>query len=136
MEHKLIRLILKSPQDRTVSFSKNHRTMAELVTVSALAFAMIFLGNYLALEGQFDQLSTVENITNLLIVPLIISYWTIVFIFNVCMAMFLALPQKFIERLEKVPEKEVDRWIFDNLTLFNLFAPKMNLFCLLMMSSL
>ena len=77
-----------------------------------------------------------ENIANLLVFPLITIFWTIIFIFNVSFAMIMALSQKFIERLEKVPEKEVDRWIFDNLTLFNTFSPKMGLFCLCVMSLL
>ena len=91
---------------------------------------MIFFGQYLALKGEFGYLSPIENIANLLIFPLITSYWTLVFLFNLFFAMILALLQKFIERLEKVPEKEVDRWILDNLTLFNTFSPKMSHLCL------
>ena len=77
-----------------------------------------------------------ENIANLLVFPLITIFWTIIFIFNVSFAMIMALSQKFIERLEKVPEKEVNGWIFDNLTLFNTFEPKMSQYCLVVMSTL
>ena len=123
-------------QDRSISCSKNQRTMIELVVLSASAFFMIFLGQYLALEGLFGQLSKFENITNLLIFPLIISYWSLGFMIHVCIAMILALSQKFMERLEQVPEKEVDSWIFDNLTLFNTFTQKWSQFCLFVMSAL
>ena len=77
-----------------------------------------------------------ENIANLLVFPLITVFWTVIFIFNVTFAMIMALSQKFIERLEKVPEEEVNGWIFDNLTLFNTFAPKMSQYCLVVMSAL
>ena len=110
--------------------------MIELVVISSSAFFVIYMGQYLALEGQFGNLSLIENIANLWIIPLIIFCWNTVFIFHVCIAMILALPQKFIERLEKVPEKEIERWIFDNLTLFNTFAPKMSKFCLVIMTGL
>ena len=110
--------------------------MIELVVISSLAFSVIYMGQYLALEGQFGNLSSFENIANLWIIPLIIFCWNNVFIFHVCIAMILALPQKFIERLEKVPEKEIERWIFDNLTLFNTFAPKMSKLCLVLIPSL
>ena len=91
---------------------------------------MIFFGQYLALEGEFGYLSSMENIANLLIFPLITIYWTLVFLFNLFFAMILALLQKFIERLENVPEKEVERWIFDNLTLFHRVSQKMSQLCL------
>ena len=104
--------------------------------ISASAFSLVYVGQYLALEGQFGNLSPVENIANLLVFPLITVFWTIIFILNVSFAMIMALSQKFIERLEKVPEKDVNGWIFDNLTLFNTFAPKMNQYCLVVMSGL
>ena len=77
-----------------------------------------------------------ENIANLLVFPLITVFWTVIFIFNVTFAMIMALLQKFIERLENVPEKDVDGWIFDNLTLFNTFAPKMSQYCLFIIPAL
>ena len=110
--------------------------MIENVIISSSAVSMIFFGQYLALDGQFGHLSPMENIANLLIFPLITIFWSVVFMFNLCFAMILALPQKFIERLEKVPEKEVDRWIFDNLTLFNTFSSKMSQLCLFIIPTL
>ena len=110
--------------------------MIELVIVSASMTFMVFLGHYLALEGQFVELSSMEKFINLFILPLLLSFWLVVFIFNAPTAMILALAQKFIEKLEKVPEKEVERWIFDCLTLFNEFEPKLSLFCLVLMSAL
>ena len=77
-----------------------------------------------------------ENITNLLVFPLITVFWTVIFIFNVTFAMIMALLQKFIERLENIPEKDVDGWIFDNLTLFNTFAPKLSQYCLFIIPAL
>ena len=110
--------------------------MMELVIVSASMTLLVFLGHYFALEGQFIELSSMEKIVNLFIFPLLLSFWFTVFIFHVTLAMILALAQKLIEQLEKVPEKEVGRWILDNLTLFNKFEPKLSLFCLLLMTSL
>ena len=104
--------------------------MIENVIISTSALSMIFFGQYLALKGEFGYLSPIENIANLLILPLITIFWTRGFLFNLFVSMILALLQKFIERLEKVPEKEVERWIFDNLTLFNTFSQKMSQLCL------
>ena len=104
--------------------------MIELVLITSSAFSMIYFGQYLALEGQFGHLSPIENIANLLIFPLITAFWTVLFIFNVSFAMILALSQKFIERLKKIPEMEVDGWIFENLTLYNTFSPKISQYCL------
>ena len=104
--------------------------------ISSSSFSMVYFGQYLALEGQFGHLSLMENIANLLIFPLITIYGNVVFMFNLYFAMILALLQKFIERLEKVPEKDVDRWIFDNLTLFDKFSQKMSQLCLFIIPGL
>ena len=97
---------------------------------------MVFLGHYFALEGQFSQLSEIERILNLLILPVITSYWNTIFLYHVTIVMILALAQKLIERLEKVPEKEVDIWIFDSLTLFNKFEQKMSQYCFFIIPAL
>ena len=110
--------------------------MIELVIVSTSMTFMVYLGHYLALEGQFDELSSMEKIVILFFVPLLLSFLMVVFIFHTTIAMILALVQKLIEKLEKVPEKEVERWIVDHLTLFNTFEPKLSLYCLVMMTTL
>ena len=97
---------------------------------------MVFLGHYFALEGQFSQLSEIERILNLLILPVITSYWNTIFLYHVSIVMILALAQKLIEKLEKVPEKEVDIWIFDSLTLFNKFEQKMSQYCFFIIPAL
>ena len=104
--------------------------MTKLFILTAFSIFCILLGQYLALEGQYDQLSKLEKISNLLIVPCISIYWQILFIYPIIMAMILSLAQKLIEKLEHVPEKGVDIWIFNILTLFNSFEPKVSKFCL------
>ena len=101
---------------------------------SALVFPLIFLGQYLALDGQYEQVSTIEKMANLVIFPLLTFYWQSVFIFEVALAMLFALPQKLIEKLEKVPETELEKWIFDSLTLFQTFEQKISP-CLLVVCS-
>ena len=123
-------------QDRTISFSRNNGTMIGLLTLTAISNIFILLGQYLALEGQYDQLSTLEKILNLMIFPCITIYWQMLLIYPVPLAMLLALAQKLIEKLENVPEKGVDTWILDSLTLFNSFEPKVSQYCLIVISSL
>ena len=72
---------------------------------------LIHLGEFLALEGQFSQLSMIEKMTNLLIIPVILSCWHTAFIANTVIAMILALAQKLMEKLEKVPVIDVEIWI-------------------------
>ena len=125
-----------SLQDRTISFSRNNGTMIGLLTLTAISNIFILLGQYLALEGQYDQLSTLEKILNLMIFPCITIYWQMLLIYPVPLAMLLALAQKLIEKLENVPENGVDTWIFDSLTLFNEFEPKVSHFCFIVISIL
>ena len=105
------------------------------MTIFLMMF-LINLGDFLALEGQYSQLSMIEKITNLLIIPMVLSSWHAAFIVNVAVAMILALAQKLMEKLEKVPVKDIDIWIKDCLTLFNAFEQKIGIFCFLGISSL
>ena len=107
--------------------------MIKLLILTAISIFCFLLGQYLALEGQYDQLTKFEKISNLLIFPCITIYWNMLFIFPVIIAMILSLAQKFIEKLEHVPEKQVDIWIYDSLTLFNSFEAKLSQFCLVSM---
>ena len=102
----------------------------KIIILTAISVFCILLGQYLALEGQYDQLSKLEIISNLLIFPCIPIYWQMLFIYPIIMAMILSLAQKLIEKLEHVPEKEVYIWIINTLTLFNSFEPKVSQFCL------
>ena len=97
---------------------------------------LIHLGQFLALEGQYSQLSIIETMTNLLIIPVILTYWHTAFIASTCIAMILALAQKLMEKNEKVPAKDVEYWIKDCLTLFNAFEQKISYFCLFIMTAL
>ena len=103
---------------------------------SALVFPLIFLGQYLALDGQYEQVSTIEKMANLVIFPLLTFCWQSIFIFQVAFALLFALAQKLIEKLEKVPETELEKWIFDSLTLFHTFEQKMSPFLLVVCSNL
>ena len=96
----------------------------------------IRLGEFLALEGQFSQLSMIETMTNLLIIPLILSCWHTAFIAKTCIAMILALAQKLTEKLEKVPVKDVEIWVKDCLTIFNAFGQQISYLCLFLISTL
>ena len=107
--------------------------MIKLLILTAISIFCVLLGQYLALEGQYDQLSTLEKISNLLIFPCITIYWQMLFILPVTIAMILSLAQKLTEKLEHVPAKDVDSWIFDCLTLINSFEPKVSQFCLVVM---
>ena len=108
--------------------------MIELLILTAISMFCFLLGQYLSLEEQYDdQLSKMEKISNLLVFPCITIYWNLLFIYPVTITMILSLAQKLIERLEHVPEKEVDIWINDILTLFNSFEPKLSQFCLVVM---
>ena len=127
---------MKSPQDKTISCSQNQWTMIGATIIVLLMTFLIHLGEFLALEGQFAQLSMTETMTNLLFIPVILSWWYTAFLANICVAMILALAQKLMEKLEKVPEKDVEIWIKDSLTLFNAFEQKISYFCLFLMSSL
>ena len=95
----------------------------------------IHLGQFLALESQFINLSLIEKITSLLIIPVILMNWY-TGLNNFYIAMILALAQKLMEKIEKVPEKNVEIWIKDCLTLFNSFEQKISFFLLLLMSTL
>ena len=95
----------------------------------------IHLGQFLALESQFIHLSLIEKITSLLIIPVILMNWY-TGLNNFYIAMILALAQKLMEKIEKVPEKNVEIWIKDCLTLFNSFEQKISFFLLLLMSTL
>ena len=97
---------------------------------------LIHLGQFLALEGQFSRLSMIEKMTNLLIIPVMLSWWHTALIANSCLAMVMALAQKLMEKLENVPVKDVDLWIKDSLTLFNAFEQKISYFCLGIFSAL
>ena len=110
--------------------------MIELLILTTISCFCILLGQYLALEGQYDQLSILAKISNLLIFPCIPIFWQMLLTYPVPIAMLLALTQKLIEKLENVPEKEVDTWIFDSLTLFNSFEPKVSQYCLIVISLL
>ena len=105
----------------------------KLLILTAISIFCVLLGQYLALEGQYDQISKFEKISNLLIFPCIPIYWQMLFLFPVFLAITLSLAQKLTEKLENVPDKEVDSWIFDSLTLFNSFEPKVSKFCLVAM---
>ena len=110
-----------------------------MIVATVQVFLMTFLihlGEFLALEGQFSQLSMIETMTNLLIIPVILSCWYTAFICNICIAMILALAQKLMEKLETVPVKDVENWIKDCLTIFNAFGQKISYFCLFLMSAL
>ena len=96
----------------------------------------IHLGQFLALESQFIQISIIEKMTILLIIPMLLTYWYTALIVNFCVAMTLALAQKLMEKIEKVPEKNVEVWIKDCLTLFNAFEQKMSFFLFFFMSTL
>ena len=95
----------------------------------------IHLGQFLALESQFIHLSLIEKITSLLFIPVILMNWY-TGLNNFYIAMILALAQKLMEKIEKVPEKNVEIWIKDCLTLFNAFEQKISFFLLLLMSTL
>ena len=95
----------------------------------------IHLGQFLALESQFIHLSMIEKITSLLFIPVILMNWY-TGLNNFYIAMILALAQKLMEKIEKVPEKNVEIWIKDCLTLFNSFEQKISFFLLLLMSTL
>ena len=95
----------------------------------------IHLGQFLALESQFIHLSMIEKITSLLFIPVILMNWY-TGLNNFYIAMILALAQKLMEKIEKVPEKNVEIWIKDCLTLFNAFEQKISFFLLLLMSTL
>ena len=95
----------------------------------------IHLGQFLALESQFIHLSLIEKITSLLFIPVILMNWY-TGLNNFYIAMILALAQKLMEKIEKVPEKNVEIWIKECLTLFNSFEQKISFFLLLLMSTL
>ena len=95
----------------------------------------IHLGQFLALESQFIHLSMIEKITSLLFIPVILMNWY-TGLNNFYIAMILALAQKLMEKIEKVPEKNVEIWIKDCLTLFNAFEQKISFFLFFFMSSL
>ena len=95
----------------------------------------IHLGQFLALESQFIHLSLIEKITSLLFIPVILMNWY-TGLNNFYIAMILALAQKLMEKIEKVPEKNVEIWIKDCLTLFNAFEKKISFFLFFFMSSL
>ena len=95
----------------------------------------IHLGQFFALESQFIHLSLIEKITSLLFIPVILMNWY-TGLNNFYIAMILALAQKLMEKIEKVPEKNVEIWIKDCLTLFNAFEQKISFFLLLLMSTL
>ena len=101
---------------------------------AAFAILLIYLGQYLALDGQYEQVSTIEKMANLVIFPLLTFCWQLIFILEVALAMLFALAQKLIEKLEKVPETELEKWIFDSLTLFQTFEQKISP-CLLVVCS-
>ena len=94
---------------------------------------LIHLGQYLALESQFRNISIIRNIFNLWLSPFILICWQVVFINNVGIAMLLALSQKLMEKLEEVPEKDVDVWVKNCLKSFNALAKQISLFCLILM---
>ena len=123
-----------SLQDKTISCSRNTKTIVEIVIITASMFILIHLGNFLALVGEFREFSMMENILNLIIVPLFPTLWLLTFVFHVGYAMLLALIQKMTEKLENVPEKDVEKWIIDNLTIFKKFEPKFSLFCLIFLT--
>ena len=95
----------------------------------------IHLGQFLALESQIIQLTIIEKITILLFIPIILTYWYTALV-NFYVAMTLALAQKLMEKIEKVPEKNVEIWIKDCLTLFNAFEQKISFFLFFFMSTL
>ena len=106
------------------------------VAVTVFMTVLIHLGNFLALAGEFSQLTITENILNLVIAPLVPIMWQLTFVFSVAFAMMLALAQKMTENLKNVPNNFVHKWILDNITLFNKFEPKFSLFCLIFISLL
>ena len=95
----------------------------------------IHLGQFLALEGQYNQLSVFEKIVNLFFFPVVLQLWQMLTNI-VSIIMTSALAQKLMEKLEKVPEKGIDIWIKDCLTLFNAFEKPISLFCLFVMTCL
>ena len=95
----------------------------------------IHLGQFLALESHFIQLSMFEKVTILLFIPIILANWQTALV-NFYVAMTLALAEKLMEKIENVPEKNIDIWIKDCLTLFNAFEKKISFFLFFFMSSL
>ena len=104
------------------------------VTVTVSMTVLVHFGNFLALVGEFSQLTIEENISNLLIAPLLPIIWQLTFVFSVAFAMILALAQKMIENLDNVPKNDVEKWILDNLTLFKKLEPKFSMYCLIFIS--
>ena len=95
----------------------------------------IHLGQFLALESHFIQLSMIEKVTILLFIPIILANWQTALV-NFYVAMTLALAEKLMDKIENVPERNIDIWIKDCLTLFNAFEQKISFFLFFFMSSL